>query len=674
MPISALVLGFVALTSPISNRAGDITVYEDSFGVPSIVAGSTDEAVYAMGFLEAREFAQRMALNYKLARGRLAEALGRGSLLQDGFIRGLGLEDRAADVAAHLSGESKSLVDSFVAGANKALADQQNRLPKWVEPFTDTDAIALVMFIQAAFPLLDLSAHLSPGAGSNQFALAPSHSSTHHPILSMDPHLNWDGGDGGIVWQEFAIYTPAIHFRGVAIPGLPLGVMGHNDRVAWSMTNNDPQLYTIYTVKTNPENGNQYSYHGAWRDFKSRKVDTRYLDNGELKTSSMNLRLTDWGPMIPFSNRAVRLAVPDPIVTLRQGLQMMEAKNGAEFRTALKLRGISMWNYVYADVEGNIGYQYNAAVPKRDPSIDWDRAVAGEDPKTEWGEIWSLDDLPHAENPASGILVNCNSSPKLTTLGGEIAGEWPKYVTSYGPTTRWEMLSALLKAGKRVSPDRAKEIATDCTVPYASQTIDQLARFVDVGNAVDVLKKWDRKATVDSIGCVLYTYWLREGKINAALSSAAGAGQSWTAEQGAEAKSSLEAAAQKMIAEQGSLLARWGGIQFMQRGTVKTPVQGFGYVVPGSGLAAISPASAGANTLKDGRSHATFGSSFRMIVSLDPRGIQSWSVLPYGNSNDPESPHYADQMDLYAVGKYKSTYFGLADAKKHAVKTYNLHN
>jgi len=673
MPICALVLGLVVF-SPVSRRAADITVFEDSFGVPSIFAGSLADAAYAMGYVQAKDHAQRMAMNYKLARGRLSEVTGKSSLLQDNFLRGLAFEDRAADAASRLTGESKDAVDNFVAGANRALSEQQSRLPKWVEPITETDVLSLTLFVNAAFPLLDLSARLSPGAGSNQFALSPARTSTRHPILSIDPHLAWDGQDGGIVWQEFAIYTPDVHFRGVAIPGEPFGVMGHNDRLAWAMTNNNPLLYTIYNVKTNPENRNQYSYHGAWREFKSRKVEIRYLDNGELKTNTSILRLTDWGPMIPFSSRAVRLAVPDPEVTLRQGAQMMRAKNGVEFRNALKQHGTSMWNYVYADVDGNIGYQYNAAVPKREAAIDWDKPVAGEDPKTEWGDLWSLDELPHAENPVSGILVNCNSSPKLTTLGSEIGGDWPKYVTSYGPTSRWEMLSALLKHERRVSPDRAKEIATDCTVPYAAQTIDQLSRFVEVGNAIEVLKKWDRKATVDSIGCALYTYWLRAGKQNEPLSEAAGRGETWTAEQGGEAKSSLEAAAQKMISEQGTLLARWGGIQFMQRGTVKSPVQGFGYVVPGTGLAAISPASAGSNTLQDGRSHATFDSSFRMIVSLDPKGIQSWSVLPYGNSNDPESPHYADQMDLYSVGKYKSTYFGLADVKKHAVKSYHIHN
>lgn len=652
-------------------RAHDITIYEDEYGVPSIVAANLPDAAFGLGYVEARDHAQRMAMNYKLARGRLAEINGRSNLLQDGFVRELGFESRAEDESKRMGPDDKTFVDAFLAGANKALGEQTG-LPRWVEPFTEVDVLAFTQFVNAAFPLLDLSSKISPGAGSNQFALAPSRTATRHPILSADPHLGWDGQDGGIIWIEFAMYTPGAKFRGVAIPGEPGGVMGHNDHVAWSMTNNNPSLYTIYTVKTNPENSKQYSYHGAWKEYTQMPVELRYLDGGELKTSKTTARMTEWGPMIPLSNRTVRLATVDPLTTLHQTQKMLEAKNASEFRDALKMHGISMWNIVYADTLGTIGYQYNAAVPQRDPSFDWSKPVPGDDPKTAWYGLWSLDDLPNVQNPASGILVNCNSSPNQTTLGNELPSIMPNYVSSYGPTTRWEMLSHLLKDSKKVNPTQAMDFATDCTVPYAAAAVDQLNRFEDVGNAIDVLKKWDKKGKIDSVGCALYTYWLRQRRENPTLAERAGKGQAWTAEEGAAAKASLDASAQQMIAEQGSLTVPWGDIQYMQRGSEKKAVQGFGYVAQGPSLAAVSPASAGAATLKDGRSHATFGSSFRMIVSLEPKGIQSWSVLPYGNSGVPSSPHYADQMALYAIGKYKPTNFGQDNAKKHAVKSYHL--
>ncbi len=659
----AIIASRAALSTP-----QDLTVYEDKFGIPSISAPSDAEAAYALGYVEAKDHAVRMATNYKLARGRLAEMAGKGSLLQDGFIRGLGFEARAQQAAKEIYGEPAEILRSFVEGANRGLQEQKSALPAWIEPVTDVDVLSLVQFINGAFPLLDLSQHLSPGAGSNQFALSASKTTTRHPILSMDPHLAWDGQDGGIVWQEVAIYTPDIHFRGVVIPGEPLGVMGHTDRVAWSMTNNNPLLYTIYTVKLNPAKKSEYSYHGVWKPFRTEKAEMKYLDKGELKSTTSPMTFTEWGPMIPFSNRAVRVSIPDPVTTLEQSLAMLRSKSGAEFRNALKMRGISMWNYVYGDVDGTIGYQYNALVPQHDETAIKGRTASGDDPKSAWGDLWSLDALPHAENPTSGILINCNSDPKLTAIHEPLPGDWPTYVTSYGPTTRWQMLSKLLDQRLRISPERAQEIATDCTVPFADETIKRLAGLLTIGKPIEVLKQWDRKATIDSIGCALYTYWLREKPENSALTKLS----VWDKAQQESATASLASAAQKMIAEQGSLEVRWGGIQYMQRGTIKLPVQGFGYVVPGSDLAAVSPASAGAETLKSGQSHTTFGSSFRMIVSLDPHGVQSWSVLPYGNSSNPKSVHFADQMELYAVGKYKPTNFGLASAKKLAQNSYRL--
>jgi len=668
----APLLALLALQPSTYPPARKAIVYEDKYGVPSICASNLKDAAYAIGYVEAKDRAVRMALNYKLARGRLAEVNGKSSLLQDGFLRSVGFEAKAEQKSAQMSGEVKDLVDSFVAGANRGLSEQKGKIPTWIEPFTSVDVLSFMQFVNAAFPLLDLSSKLMPGAGSNQFALAPLRTSTHHPILSMDPHLGWDGQDGGIVWQELAIYTPDINFRGVVIPGLPSGTMGHTDRVAWSMTNNNPLLYTIYNVKTNPENRNQYSYHGNWRDYKTVKQEMRYVENGQLKSNVTTAKLTDWGPMVPFSSHSVRLAVPDPETSLKQSLMMLRARNCREFRDALKMRGVSMWNFVFADIAGNIGYQYNAAVPKRDESLDWTKTVAGEDPKTEWGELWNMDALPHAENPASGMLVNCNSSPNLTPLGNEINGIWPRDVTTYGETTRREILSKLLKTSNRIDPKRAMEFATDCTVPYAKETIQQLARFALAGNAIDILTKWDGKAKVNSVGCVLYTYWMRQRRENDELSRLAGQGTAWTKEQGEEAIASLVFAIQQMTKEQGGLSTSWGNVQYMERGTVKEPVQGFGYVASWSGIAAVSPASAGTATLKNGKSHATFGSSFRMIVSLDPKGIQSWSVLPYGNSDVADSPHYVDQMNLYSLGKYKTTYFGIARAKSYSAKSYTI--
>jgi acyl-homoserine-lactone acylase len=668
-----LTISFLALLVAICQEAdSQVTIHRDQYGVPSIVADRLEDAVFALGYCTAQDNAERMALNFKQARGRMGEVEGRGQLLADSFIRALGIEEAATKKARNLDGEIGSLITAFCDGANKAIAEQKGKIPDWIGPIDAVDVLAMTQLVNAAFPLQEIAGQLLPGAGSNQFAVGPKRSASGHAILSADPHLTWTGP---LAWYEFALYTKDLKFRGVTLPGLPFGVMGHTDKVAWCMTNNNPDLYDFYVVKTNPDNPKQYSYHGEWRDFDNVSYEVRYKDaDGQLKPLRQTARLTAWGPMIPLSNRAVRLSMIGSWDGLDEPLRMARARDAKELREALRPLGISMWNIVYADTQGNIGYQYNARVPRRDESINWNKPVEGSDPKTKWGELWTIDQLPHVENPKSGLLVNANSAPWLTPLGDEVKSEgWPAYVTSYGPTTRYERLSSILSLDTSISVDEAKTYATDTQVPYAISAIRVLvpvaSKEAELTAALKVLTRWDKRSDVNSSGCGLYLYWLRADKAVPALARKADAGTPWTTEEGATAVTALKQAVEQMTKDHGRLDVPWGEMHVSKRGDRTVPVSGFGYVVPGDSTAAVAP---NFGPFKDGKITCIGGSSFRMIVHLDPKGVRSWSILPYGNSHNPQSPHYADQMRLHGQGSYKETYFGVDAAKKAAVETVTV--
>jgi acyl-homoserine-lactone acylase len=663
-----LILSLCACT-PASSQ---VTVYRDQYGVPSIVADRLEDAVFALGYCTAQDNAERMALNFKQARGRMAEVEGRGQLLADGFIRALGIEVASIKKAGTLSGEIGTLINAFCEGANKAIAEQKGKIPDWIGPIGPVDVLAMTQLVNAAFPLQDIAGQLLPSAGSNQFAVGPKRSASGHAILSADPHLTWTGP---LAWYEFALYTKDLQFRGITLPGLPFGVMGHTDKVAWCMTNNNPDLYDFYLVKSNPDNPKQYSYHGEWRDYDNVSYELRYKDaDGQVKPIRQTARLTAWGPMIPLSNRAVRLSMIGSWDGLDEPLRMARAKDAKELREALRPLGISMWNVVYADTLGNIGYQYNARVPRRDESVNWNKPVEGSAANTKWGDLWTIDQLPHAENPKSGLLVNANSAPWLTPLGDEIKSEgWPAYVTSYGPTTRYDRLKMLLSLDTSISVDDAKGYATDTQIPHAILAVRALLTAArneaDLAPALKVLTEWDRRSDVNSRGCGLYLYWLRADKAVPALARKAAAGTPWTSEENTTAASALKQAAEQMTKDHGRLDVPWGEMHLSRRGARTVPVSGFGYVVPGDSTAAVAP---NFGPFKDGRITCIGGSSFRMVVHLDPKGVKSWSILPYGNSHNPQSPHYADQMRLHGQGSYKDTYFGVEAAKKAAVETVTV--
>lgn len=658
--LRSVAIALLSLTiCQVCSRA-DVTIYRDGFGTPSIAADKLADAMYGLGYAMAHDNAVAVARNYKQARGRLAEVDGKNQLLTDGFIQSLGMQSAAEAEAKALSGEKAELIQKFCDGENRAIEELKQTLPGWIAPVTPVDVLALAQLANAAFPLEDLAGQLFPGIGSNQFAVAAGRSGSGHALLSADPHLMWSGP---LLWYEYSLYSRDVKFHGVTLNGLPFGAIGHTDKIAWTMTNNDPRLWGLFTVVTSSGHPGQYNYHGEWRDFEKLNIDLKYLDNGQLKTERQTVRRTAWGPMVPFRQQAAHLSVVGKWDQLDQSLKMVRARDAKQFRQALQMRGLSMWNIVYADTHGSIGYQYNARLPKRDPEFNWSKAVPGDDPRTKWGELWNLDDLPHVENPASQLLINANSTPWLTPLGPEIKpNAWPEYVTSYGPTTRSERLTEELSTDHKISVPNAMRYATDTLVPYAKSAIGALPRKPmpspgpEYAAALTVLRAWNARADIDARGCTLYVYWLLADKGMNALVHKAAALTEWTAADQELAMQSLVKAARKVDQTYGKLDVPWGEVHISQRGDRSVPVSGLGYFLPRDSTATVTP---NFGVMSEGKIRCVGGSSFRMIVDLDPKGVHSWSILPYGDIQDLASPHYADQIEMFGRGEYKDTLFGL---------------
>lgn len=675
MPFRFAIAMLLAATFAAPAHAASVTIYRDRWGIPSIVAGSLPDAMYALGYTMAADDAVQMERNFKTARGRMAELDGQGALLEDGFIRGLGIERLSEEEAGKLGSTRALIIDAFCSGANRLLAERKASLPAWIQPCTRVDVLALSQLINSAFALEDAARTLLPGMGSNQFAIAPGRSANGHALLSIDPHLTWDGI---FAWYEFALYAPDFEFRGVTLPGLPFGLLGHNSHVAWSMTNNSARLYDFYAVHTNPDNRDQYSYYGQWRSFTRQTFEMRYRVGQELKSSQQTVRMTEWGPMVPFHPWAIRFTMLGDWSLLDEVLLMDSARSVRDLRRALSIEGISMWNYVFADTTGSISYQYNARVPHRNEAIKWTPAVDGSDPRSQWGPLWTADELPHIADPRSSLLVNANSDPKLTPVDNELEGRsWPPDVTSYGVTTRYARLANLLTHDDRVSDSAALRIATDTLVPDSIAAVRALRQAsaktklpadppATISEALGVLERWDGRADVRSRGAALYYYWLRASTTTDALAHSAAAGAQWTADEQKEALDALDAAAAALKKDHGRLDVAWGAVHVAPRGKQVFPVSGFAEAIDN---AAVVPNS---GPFKDGVQSCSQGSSYRMIVDLDPHGVRSWSILPHGESQDPASPHFADQNVLFGLGQYKDTHFGRAGALASAVSVQVL--
>ena len=130
---------------------------------------------------------------------------------------------------------------------------------------------------------------------------------------------------------------------------------------------------------------------------------------------------------------------------------MNKSKNLVEFREAMQMLSVPMFNVVYADAEGNIFYSYNCKVARKDESFNWREAVAGGDKKSEWGDYIPFDELPQVLNPKSGFVQNCNSTPFVTTVGGDNPKKenFPDYLTVEGMNPRLQRLIQVLESKEK---------------------------------------------------------------------------------------------------------------------------------------------------------------------------------------------------------------------------------
>ncbi len=287
--------------------------------------------------------------------------------------------------------------------------------------------------------LLDgLLGKLGDGIGSNSWVISGNLTTTGMPILANDPHL---GIQMPSIWYQVDLHcqpkSDACPFEvaGFSFAGVPGVVIGHNDRVAWGFTNVGPDVMDLFIEKVNPENPNQYEVNGKWVDFETRSETINVVGGDPVPVT---VRLTRHGPVIsdsfgplkdkgdpkdkkfvPFKEQAgiplpenyvVSLAwtALNPSTPFEAIWGFDRAGNWEEFRKAASNFHVPAQNLVYADVDGNIGYQMPGDIPIR-ASGDGRYPVPGWTDEYAWTGFIPFDELPYTFNPAEGYIVTANN-------------------------------------------------------------------------------------------------------------------------------------------------------------------------------------------------------------------------------------------------------------------------
>lgn len=243
------------------------------------------------------------------------------------------------------------------------------------------------------------------GLGSNSWVVSGAHTVTGKPLLANDTHLELTIPP---IWYETHLTAPGWNVKGFALPGAPMVVIGHNDRIAWGFTNNGADVQDLYVETMNPAAPDEYLVNKKW--VKAEVFDEVIHVKGA-GDEHRKLVVTRHGPVVHREGEkayALRWTATEPggLANTYNGLG--HAQNWNEFLEILKRVWGPAQNAVYADAAGNIGYVMAARIPIRKKGHG-EMPLPGDTDEYEWTGYIPFDQLPQAFNPESGLIVTANA-------------------------------------------------------------------------------------------------------------------------------------------------------------------------------------------------------------------------------------------------------------------------
>lgn len=362
--------------------------------------------------------------------------------------------------------------------------------------------------------------------GSNEWVVAGSRTADGHAMLSNDMHLPHQIPN---IWYEIDMQAPGFHAAGLSVPGIPFVVAGHNDHVAWGFTSLFADTQDVYVEKTNAQ-GEYLAADGTWHPLEH-DVETIEVRGG--RNVTVDVERTDHGvvitPLIPGERRTLALdwVVYNPAVRGFPLLALDRAQNWNDFRSALEQWWGPTQNAVYADDQGNIGYQAIGWIPQRPGGLE---GVPIADAGHEWQGFIPFDELPMAYNPADGLLATANSrvtpnpapagdgtgtaaAPAEGAMNGQTQASgqaqpaaMPELTLEWGEPYRNERIWKWLEPKQKLTPADMLTLQTDVYSEVDQEIAQRLAYGIDHADQVDeqlrqaanLLRTWNGVVSVES--------------------------------------------------------------------------------------------------------------------------------------------------------------------------------
>lgn len=361
--------------------------------------------------------------------------------------------------------------------------------------------------------------------GSNSWAVSGELSATGMPLLANDPHL---GASMPSIWYLNGLHCQPVgpdcpyEVTGVSFPGAPGVVIGHNARIAWGFTNTGPDVMDLYLIRVNPDDENQYEMNGEWVDM---DIVTESVQIAGGDTIELPVRVTQFGPIISDTygdlaefNESAGIEMPDnyavalrwtalePGYIIQSVLKINRAQNFDEFRDAARDFSVPAQNLLYADVDGNIGYQMPGNIPLR-AAGDGRLPVPGWTDEYAWQGYIPFEQQPFVFNPKSGYIVTANNAV--------VGADYPYLITdSWDYGYRAQRIVDMIEAANGPIDGAYFQAMQDDSVNLGALDLLPYLMAVDLDDADleetrSLLAGWDGSQTIDSVPAALFNaFWV----------------------------------------------------------------------------------------------------------------------------------------------------------------------
>lgn len=688
----------------------NIEIIRDDYGVPHIYGKTDADAVFGLLYAQCEDDFNRVEQNYIWATGRLAEVEGEEALYSDLRAKLFMTEEEAKTNYENSPEWLKKLCDAFAHGINYYLETHPEVQPKLITHFEpwmpmyfsegsiggDIERISIrkiKAFYESGANIAEIIAIdsepdtvLEEPQGSNGIAISGKLTKSGNAMLLINPHTSFffrpevhvvseEGLNayGAVTWGQFFVYQ------------------GFNEKTGWMHTSTYTDVMDEFK-ETISQLGDRlvYQYGEELRPVTKGETVLKYKEGDTFKEKTFKTYRTHHGPITHMvDGKATASAMMwEPVKALEQSFIRTKQTGYKGFRDMMDIRTNSSNNTVYADAEGNIAYFHGNFIPKRDTSFDFTMPVDGSNPKTDWQGLHTVDENILLLNPENGWLQNCNSTPYTAALEFSPKREnYPVYMSRDEENFRGVHAIALLKNSAGYTLDSLIALAHDPYLPAFKALIPGLLtsyyvehdRNPKLQGAMDILADWDFKTSKESVAMTLAHYYgtkyYQEGVYPAGLNAMERL-EYWGSNKAPinENLRIFEAVLDQLTADFGTWRMPWGEVNRYQRlnGDI---YQAFNDSLPSIPIGFASGrwgalAAYGANYTNDTKKiYGTRGNSFVAVVEFGDR-VKAKSILAGGQSGDPASKHFDDQIQKYADMEFKEVPFYKEDVLKRAKERY----